>query len=61
MEQTLARIERAGFRVEKVCGSYTGDTWHPGADVWVVLASFANERGVVVAACEIKDSRAAGV
>src|SRR5688572_10534287 len=38
MEQTLARIERAGFRVEKVCGTYTGDTWHPGADVWVVLA-----------------------
>ncbi len=38
MEQTLARIERAGFRVENVCGSYAGDTWHPGADVWVVLA-----------------------
>jgi SAM-dependent methyltransferase len=38
MEQTLARIERAGFRVEKVCGSYAGETWHPGADVWVVLA-----------------------
>ena len=38
MEQTLARVERAGFRVEKVCGSYQGDTWHPGADVWVVLA-----------------------
>ena len=38
MEQTLARIERAGFRVDKVCGSYVGDTWHPGADVWVVLA-----------------------
>jgi hypothetical protein len=38
MEQTLARIERAGFRVDKVCGSYAGDTWHPGADVWVVLA-----------------------
>ena len=38
MEQTLKRVERAGFRIEKVCGSYTGDTWHPGADVWVVLA-----------------------
>jgi SAM-dependent methyltransferase len=38
MAQTLARIERAGFRVENVCGSYTGDAWHPGADVWVVLA-----------------------
>ena len=38
MEQTLARIARAGFCVDKVCGSYTGETWHPGADVWVVLA-----------------------
>lgn len=38
MAQTLARIERAGFRVENVCGSYTGEPWHPEADVWVVLA-----------------------
>src|SRR5688500_8086021 len=38
MGQTLARIERAGFRVENVCGSYGGAPWHPGADVWVVLA-----------------------
>ena len=38
MEETLKRVERAGFRIEKVCGSYQGDTWHPEADVWVVLA-----------------------
>lgn len=38
MAETLARIERAGFRVENVCGSYTGEPWHPEADVWVVLA-----------------------
>ncbi|MEO6222190.1 MAG: class I SAM-dependent methyltransferase [Vicinamibacterales bacterium] len=38
LEQTLARVERAGFRVDQVCGSYEGDPWHPGADVWVVLA-----------------------
>jgi SAM-dependent methyltransferase len=38
MAQTLSRIERAGFRIDDVCGSYTGDLWHPEADVWVVLA-----------------------
>lgn len=38
MAQTLARIEHAGFRVENVCGSYSGEAWHPEADVWVVLA-----------------------
>ena len=39
MEETLKQVERAGFRIEKVCGSYQGDAWHPEADVWVVLAS----------------------
>jgi SAM-dependent methyltransferase len=38
MAQTLARIERAGFRVDAVYGSYTGEPWHPEADVWLVLA-----------------------
>jgi SAM-dependent methyltransferase len=38
MDQTLARVEKAGFRVDRVCGTYTGEAWHPGADVWVVLA-----------------------
>jgi ubiquinone/menaquinone biosynthesis C-methylase UbiE len=38
MAQILARLERAGFRVDDVCGSYSGEPWHPEADVWVVLA-----------------------
>ncbi len=38
MAQILARIERAGFRVDAVHGSYAGGPWHPEADVWVVLA-----------------------
>lgn len=38
MARTLARIERAGFRVDAVYGSYTGESWRPEADVWVVLA-----------------------
>ncbi len=38
MAQTLARIERAGFRIDAVLGSYDGTPWHPGAEVWVVLA-----------------------
>lgn len=41
MAQILARIERAGFRVDEVCGGYTGEPWHPEADVWVVLAKRA--------------------
>lgn len=38
MARILARIESAGFRIDDVCGSYTGETWHPEADVWLVLA-----------------------
>jgi len=38
MDRILARIEQAGFRIDDVRGSYSGDAWHPGADVWVVLA-----------------------
>jgi SAM-dependent methyltransferase len=38
MARFLARIESAGFRIDTVCGSYTGETWHPEADVWLVLA-----------------------
>ena len=38
MDETLKRIERAGFRVDRVCGSYEGGAWHPGADAWLVLA-----------------------
>lgn len=38
MAQVLARIERAGFSVDGVYGGYAGEPWHPGADVWVLLA-----------------------
>jgi len=38
MARMQARLERAGFRVEAVYGSYAGDPWHPEADVWLVLA-----------------------
>jgi SAM-dependent methyltransferase len=38
MEDTIARVERAGFRVDRVCGSYDGDAWHPEADAWLLLA-----------------------
>jgi SAM-dependent methyltransferase len=38
MSRFLARIESAGFRIDTVCGTYTGEAWHPEADVWLVLA-----------------------
>jgi ubiquinone/menaquinone biosynthesis C-methylase UbiE len=38
MADTLARVRRAGFRVEAVLGDYRGGPWRPDADVWVVLA-----------------------
>jgi SAM-dependent methyltransferase len=38
MAGILARLESAGFRIDDVRGSYTGDPWHPEADVWLVLA-----------------------
>ncbi len=36
--QVLARLERAGFRVDNVCGGYRGEVWTPEADTWVILA-----------------------
>jgi SAM-dependent methyltransferase len=33
------RLERAGFRIDAVLGSYDGSPWDPRADVWVILAS----------------------
>jgi SAM-dependent methyltransferase len=33
------RLERAGFRIDAVLGSYDGAPWDPRADVWVILAS----------------------
>jgi SAM-dependent methyltransferase len=38
MKQTVARIERASFRVEAILGDYRGGPWDARADVWVVLA-----------------------
>jgi SAM-dependent methyltransferase len=39
MEPFLARVSRAGFAIESVCGDYQGGAWHPGADVWLIQAS----------------------
>jgi SAM-dependent methyltransferase len=36
--QTIARLERAGFRVDRVLGDYGGRPWDARADVWVILA-----------------------
>jgi len=38
MTRILARLERAGFRVEAMYGGYAGEPWHPEAGVWLVLA-----------------------
>lgn len=38
MDRMLARLARAGFRVDAVCGGYQGEAWHPEADTWVILA-----------------------
>jgi len=38
MARMLARLEQAGFSVEAVHGGYSGEPWHPDADVWIVLA-----------------------
>ena len=37
MDRMLARIERAGFRIDAVLGDYRGGAWDERADVWVVL------------------------
>jgi SAM-dependent methyltransferase len=38
MDEVLARLGRAGFRVDEVLGGYAGEVWHPEADTWVILA-----------------------
>jgi SAM-dependent methyltransferase len=38
MAQILARLERVGFRIDAVYGSYNGDPWHSEAGVWLVVA-----------------------
>jgi SAM-dependent methyltransferase len=32
------RLERAGFEIDAVLGSYDGEPWDPRADTWVILA-----------------------
>ena len=36
--QMVARLERAGFRVDAVLGDYRGAAWSPDAEVWVIVA-----------------------
>jgi SAM-dependent methyltransferase len=38
LPRMLARIERAGFRVEAVLGDYQGAAWTPASDAWLILA-----------------------
>ncbi len=38
MDDTLARVGQAGFRVDAILGDYRGGPWDPRADTWVVLA-----------------------
>jgi len=38
MAAIIDRLERAGFRVDTILGSYKGGAWDPRADVWVILA-----------------------
>jgi ubiquinone/menaquinone biosynthesis C-methylase UbiE len=38
VSRMTGRLERAGFAVEAVFGSYRGAPWDEGADVWLVLA-----------------------
>ncbi|PYQ85319.1 MAG: hypothetical protein DMG03_09275 [Acidobacteria bacterium] len=37
--QMTARLERAGFVVERILGDYRGQPWDAGADVWIILAT----------------------
>ena len=37
--QMTARLERAGFVVERILGDYRGQPWDSRADVWIILAT----------------------
>jgi len=37
--QMILRLERAGFRVDRVLGDYGGRPWDAAADVWILLAT----------------------
>jgi ubiquinone/menaquinone biosynthesis C-methylase UbiE len=38
VQQMTTRLERAGFRIERVLGDYKGRAWDARADVWIILA-----------------------
>ena len=38
VERMTARLERAGFVVDRVLGDYRGRPWDERADVWIILA-----------------------
>ena len=38
MPETIARLERAGFRIDALLGDYQGGPWDDRAEAWVVLA-----------------------
>jgi len=38
VERMTARLERAGFVVDRVLGDYRGRPWDQRADVWIILA-----------------------
>ena len=38
VRQMTNRLERAGFRIERVLGDYRGRPWDARADVWIILA-----------------------
>ena len=37
--ELIARLERAGFAVERILGDYRGQPWDARADVWIILAT----------------------
>ncbi len=37
--QMIERLQRTGFRVDRVLGDYRGRPWDPRADVWIILAT----------------------
>jgi SAM-dependent methyltransferase len=38
MDDTIARVRRAGFRIDAVLGDYRGGAWNDGAETWIVIA-----------------------
>jgi len=38
VQQMTTRLDRAGFRIERVLGDYQGRAWDARADVWIILA-----------------------